>query len=114
MSTKLPNAELAQVAETKVTQYLLSTDRNPGAAKARYFMAFGFRQEQWQIFANALAEHAQSHPVAKVEQSRFGTKFEVVGPIQTPDGRNPTISSVWQIDRNALAPRLISAYPYGK
>ena len=114
MSTNLPNAALSQVAKTKVTHYLLSTHKNPGAAKARFFLAFGFRKENWQALSLALTEHAQTHPVAKIEKTQFGTKYEIVGSLKTPDGRNPLISSVWQIDKNSLAPRLISAYPYLK
>ena len=47
----------------------------------------------------------------KEHESRFGTKYEIEGPLKTPDERNPRIWTVWQIDKDRLAPRLITAYP---
>jgi hypothetical protein len=33
--------------------------------------------------------------------------FEIEGPLQTPDGRNPVVTTVWMIDTGAASPRLI-------
>ena len=114
MSTQLPNSELAFVDRAKVVDYLLSHAKMPGAAKARFFMAFGFRSEQWEEMTSALREQAITNAVVYISESRFGTKYEIEGPIQTPDGRNPRIWTVWQIDKDRLAPRLITAYPKDK
>ncbi|MEE4211290.1 MAG: hypothetical protein V2I43_18730 [Parvularcula sp.] len=114
MSTQLPNIELAYVEQSKIVDYLLNTSKMPGAAKARFFMAFGFRLEHWEEMAEALKEHAKTNPVEATSESRFGIKFEIEGPIRTPDGRSPRIWTVWQIDKDRLAPRLITAYPSHK
>ena len=108
---KLPNANNAIVEEQKITGYLLNRAHRFGANKAKFFLDFGFRAGQWQVFANALREHAQTHVVAKRKETRFGPRFEIDGELRTPDGRRPRIRTVWQLDHEMVAPRLITAYP---
>lgn len=83
----------------------------PGQAKARFFMAFGFKEEEWEVIADALLEHGRAYPVVNRKVSRFGEKFEIKGALRCPDGRNPEVWTVWQLDKDGLAPRLITAYP---
>jgi len=108
---KLPNAERALVERDKITEYLLNPAHRYGASKARFFGAFGFRVEQWEILAQALREHGQNHDVTKVRETGFGPRYEVEGALPAPDGRRPRVCTVWQLDRTAIAPRLITAYP---
>lgn len=77
-------------------------------------MAFGFRVEEWPALADALLEHGQTHSVMTRQLSRFDEKFEVKGPLRCPDSRRPEVWTVWQLDKDALAPRLITAYPADK
>jgi len=111
MSTALPNNEHATVEHSKVSDYLLNTSKMPGAAKAKFFMAFGFRAEDWEVMAEALKEHARTNPFKTRYESRFGLKYEIEGPVLAPDGRRPQVVTVWQIEQDGLAPRLITAYP---
>ena len=111
MSKKLPNIESTQVDQSKVVDYLLNTEKMPGAAKARFFKSFGFQIDSWEQMAVELVDQARRNLVVKEHESRFGTKYEIEGTIKTPDGRNPRIWTVWQIDKDGLAPRLITAYP---
>jgi hypothetical protein len=108
---KLPNAENAVVEREKITDYLLSASHRYGASKARFFGAFGFRAEEWWTFAEALRKHGRDHDVTKVRETGFGPRYEVEGGISAPDGRHPRVCTVWQLDRGAVAPRLITAYP---
>ena len=91
MSKQLPNIEFAQVDQSKVVDYLLNIEKMPGAAKARFFKAFGFQIDEWEQMAEALVEHARENPVVRRHESRFGTKYEIEGAMKTPDGRNPRI-----------------------
>lgn len=111
MSIKLPNRFSAYVTQDKIQGYLLNTDKMPGAAKARFFISLGFRSEEWRTFAHALMEHAQDCPVVKTVESAYGRKFEVRGPLTCPDGRSPEVCTIWQLDKDCLEPRLITAYP---
>jgi hypothetical protein len=107
----MPQAESAVVEREKVVEYLLSQTHRYGAAKARFFGAFGFRRQQWERLALALREHCREYDVARVHETGFGPRYEVEGRLRAPDGRSPLVRTVWQHDRGAEAPRLITAYP---
>lgn len=108
---KLPNAHLATVDMEKVVDYLLNPAHRYGVSKARFFSEFGFRKAAWGQLAQALREHGQVHEVSRTRDTGFGPRYEVDGPLEVPDGRRPRICTVWQVDEDRLAPRLITAYP---
>ena len=108
---KLPNANQARVDESKVTDYLLSVSHQDGSAKARFFERFGFRASNCSGFILAILEHGRVNPVANVVDNEFGKRYSVDGEIRSPDGRNPTIRTVWIIEAGLDIPRLITAYP---
>lgn len=108
---KLPNADQATVDESKVVEYLLSTSHPEGQSKAAFFSMFGFRAHRWQTLARALCDHGSAGEVAEVSRSHYGTRYSVDGPIETPSGRKPRVRTVWIVDREPGAPRLVTAYP---
>ncbi len=108
---ELPGKENCRVEKRKVTDYLLNTSRMPAAAKARFFLSCGFTPAHWTLLANALKAHAQTNNVLKKTSSEYGIKYDIVGPMDCPDGRTPRVRTVWQMDTDELAPRLITAYP---
>lgn len=110
-SLKLPNAAKAIVERDKILGYLLNPEHLIGASKAHFFTNFGFSVEKWEQLAKALLIHGQTHEVKRVRETNFGPCYEVEGALKTPDGREPFIRSVWQLDKGAVAPRLITAYP---
>jgi len=110
----LPNASNARVERQKITGYLLNAMHPSGGSKASFFAQFGFAPGGWESFAEALRMHCSTNPVIQIAETGFGTRYTVEGPIETPDGRNPNISTVWQLDHGELAPRLITAYPSPK
>lgn len=107
----LPNASNARVEREKIISYLLNARHPSGSSKASFFAQFGFVPEQWESFAEALQQHGSSRPVSRVTETGFGPRYAVEGRIFTPDGRNPNIRTIWQMDNGELAPRLITAYP---
>ena len=108
---KLPNVTNAVVQREKIVDYLLNPAHRYGASKARFFNEFGFRVEDWGILAEALREHGSTHEVTQAHETGFGPRFIVEGEMNTPAGRRPRVRTVWQMDKGAVAPRLISAYP---
>ena len=108
---KLPKANQARVDESKVTDYLLSAGHPDGSSKARFFERFGFHSFEWTVLSAALVEHGQVNPVANVVETGYGRRYSVDGQIRSPDGRNPTIRTVWIIETGLDFPRLITAYP---
>ena len=111
---KLPNAALAVVEQEKIVEYLLNPIHRYGASKARFFGAFGFCAEQWETLARALREHGQNQRVTETDETGFGPRYVVEGPLHAPDGRRPLVRTVWQADHGAPGPRLITAYPLEK
>ncbi|HXG09345.1 MAG TPA: hypothetical protein VNK04_06105 [Gemmataceae bacterium] len=108
---KLPNAHLAVVEQAKICEYLLNPAHRFGASKARFFAAFGFTLDAWEVLAAALKEHSAENEVTKVKETGFGLRYEVEGELAAPDGRRPRVRSVWQVDTGQITPRPITAYP---
>jgi hypothetical protein len=109
---KLPHFENAYIPEAKIVKYLLNLSSENGKAKAKFFLAFGFKPEAWEIFADMLKEHAATHDVTRIDKRPpFGTHYVIEGVLNTPDGRNPSVRVVWIVDENDDTPRLVSAYP---
>ena len=108
---KLPNARQARVQPEKITGYLLAENPESGRGKPNFFAAFGFSADNWQALADALMALGSAHEVEKVEETEFGVKYVVEGLLSAPDGRNPRVRTIWQIDWGSDRPRLISAYP---
>lgn len=108
---QLPNSHRAIVEREKIAEYLLS-DTNPrGQSKAGFFVRFGFNADNWQDLADALVLQGASHSVTSVSETVYGLRYHVDGIIETPDGRNPQIRTVWQFDTGNDYPRLITARP---
>jgi hypothetical protein len=58
-----------------------------------------------------LLDHAERSDVVKNEETIFGQKFIVEGPLTAPDGRTPIVRAVWFIETGELQPRFVTAYP---
>lgn len=95
---KLPNVGAAVVPRAKIVEYLLSPVHPTGRHKARFFGQFGFSLGAWQNLAAALRRHATEHELSIVEDTPFGTRYIVEGPLPAPDGRAPVVRSVWFIE----------------
>ena len=111
---KLPNAHLATVPEQKVTLYLLNPTHPVGGSKAAFFLRFGFTVAEWHVLAEVLLRHARENEVAESEQTRYGTRYVVDGPLIAPNGRNLNVRSAWYINPGADVPRFVTAHPLPK
>jgi hypothetical protein len=105
----VPGCDQAVVELAKVTDYLMSSSHTIGWAKARFFKRFGFREDEPQKLVEALLAHARDNQVADIAMSAYGTKYRVDGPINSPDGRNPDICTVWMIPFGETTPRFVRA-----
>jgi hypothetical protein len=108
---KLPVIDAAVVEDAKLTGYLLDPSHPRGAAKARFLITFGFAPERPDELRAAFLEHARQNDVSGVQQTAFGTIFEIDGPLPSPDGRDPVVRVVWMQDIGTVAPRLITMVP---
>lgn len=108
---QLPHSGKAIVPRDKVENYLLDLAHPIGGGKARFFLHFGFRREEWTLLADAFQKHAQENPVADSISDSDGVTYLVEGPLETPSGRKPRVRTVWLVETGELAPRFITAYP---
>ncbi len=108
---KLPNADAAYIEAGKITDYLLDVRHPDGAPKAAFFTRFGFRPDNPLALIEALLAHGRSNAVTRLQKKKFGTSYIVEGPLNTPDGRNPNMSTVWIIEYGGSAPRFVTAVP---
>ena len=111
---RLPNAENAYVPPAKILRYLLADKHPKGGSKARFLTKFGFNRAQWRTLEQALLAHATNHEVAAFDETEYGLVYVVNGAIETPDGRNPRIRTVWIIRHGDDSPRLVTARPLGR
>ncbi|MBX9812677.1 MAG: hypothetical protein K2Y16_13860 [Burkholderiales bacterium] len=108
---KLPNARVAVVPDSKISGYLLSDIHPVGRVKARFFSGFGFSGERPGELADALKRLAQTYEVLAAEASPFGMRYIIDGVLGTPDGRNPTVRTVWFVGTGEAVPRFVTAFP---
>ncbi len=108
---KLPNAESAYIDPRKVSDYLLNLRHPDGGPKAAFLMRFGFGLDNPQALIEALLAHGQSNTVARLQKKEFGTSYIVEGPLNTPDGRNPNLRTVWIVENDGSAPCFVTAMP---
>lgn len=94
-----------------MVQYLLSSTHRAGRGKARFFSAFGFQVSAWEALAQALQQHARDNIVTLTEETPFGTRYVIEGPLIAPNGRELLIRTVWFIEEGSRAPRFVTAYP---
>jgi hypothetical protein len=113
MRKRLPQPDELRVEQKKVVEYLLNSSHAAGSSKAAFFERFGFTSRSWSLLADALLEHGRLRIVVDELETKFGIKYVVECSIDTPDGRNPCIRSVW-VCEHERPPRLITAYPNGQ
>ena len=80
-----------------------------GGPKARFFIARGFALDAWDRLQAALIAHARVNAVTRAIETEWGIRYTVECNCPTPDGRNPCIRTVWQMEGDA--PRLLTAIP---
>jgi len=109
---QLPNAAHAVIPPEKITAYLLNEAHPRGRGKAAFFTRFGFTASQPEVFLTALLTHAKTHAVASTRPAKDGICYAVEGILVTPDGRNPSVLTVWFVGPAQTFPRLVTAYAH--
>ena len=104
----LPRGEFATIDLRKITEYLFNRSNPDGWTKGQFFLRFGFDEQHPVELAQALLEHGRGQRITRVSATPFGQKWEVTGPLISPDRRNPVIRSVWHQNRDDSAPHFVS------
>jgi hypothetical protein len=108
---KLANIEAAVVEDAKLDGYLLNPAHPRGAAKARFLESFGFTRSDLAVLRDALTAHATANDVASARQSNHGIRYEIDGPLLTPNGRAPVVRVVGFVRASEDFPRLVTLIP---
>ena len=111
---KLPNLGNAEIPDSKLRDYLLSSSHPYGRHKATFFRRFGFSVDSLQTLTLALLKHAEDHEVTVIEESPFGKRYTIEGSLITPDNRAPKVRAVWFIETGSELSRLVTVYPLGR
>lgn len=107
----VPEADKAEISETKIVRYLLSPTHPVGRSKAGFFGKHGFNVKNWRTLASALRRHAAENVVASVRSTPYGARYVVDGPLAAPDGSTLNVRSVWFISETGSIPRFATAHP---
>lgn len=108
---KLPGCDVATIPKDKIVGYLLSTTHRAGKSKAAFFEKHGFTVEDWRALEHALREHAARNPLSRTEETAYGARYVVDGPLSAPDGAALNVRSVWFINKGTTVPRFATAHP---
>ncbi len=108
---KLPVAERAVVAPTKIRDYLLSTSHPVGRFKAPFFASLGYTSANWRRLEEDLLTLAISGEAELGKSSPYGQKYEIHGILSGPSGRSAGVLTVWIILFGGDAPQFVTAYP---
>ncbi|KQP93853.1 hypothetical protein ASF60_14270 [Methylobacterium sp. Leaf113] len=95
----------------KLVDYLLDLSHPRGGSKARFFLTFGFSRDRPMELADALADHVlrtEGRPQNLTENGPTKLVFE--GRLRAPNGREPWVRSVWQVEADGVA-RLVTVVP---
>jgi hypothetical protein len=108
---KLPNANKAVVDREKIVDYLLNPAHPDNGGKAEFFTLHGFHRERWEVLSAALKALAVESEVTIASESPHGKKYVIAGRIESPGGKSPMVQTIWIVDKNQDAARLVTAYP---
>jgi len=108
---KLPNAENAEIASSKLLDYLLSAEHPVGKWKARVFHSYGFNSSNLALLKGGLLSIARLEDVQDIIQGPHGTKYVIDGSLRGPKGDTMKVRSIWIVERDKRVPRFVTAYP---
>ena len=98
----------------KITAYLLNPQHARGGSKAKYLLRFGFKPDEPQILADALAIHAVNNLPGTIQSQPVGpSRIRFEGVVRAPDGRDMPLATVWEANEvnGERTLRFITAFP---
>lgn len=106
--SKVPNAEKATIADSKVTKYLL----DPEKKHYTEFVDVGYSKDDPERLKHDLLEGLNTSNAKMFEKNAHGDRsFEA--DMMLGVSRKEKFRTVWQIDKGAENPRFITAYRIG-
>ena len=78
---KLPNAECTVVEREKIADYLFNAAHPDNGGKAAFFLALGFRQEEWQTLAAAFRRLAEKFDIELIASNPLDACVDAENPL---------------------------------
>jgi hypothetical protein len=98
----------------KLQDYLLSTKHPDGRGKAEYLGRLGYSQDTAAELDADLREQILSLDAQPSRPSPYGQKYEILGPLTGPNGKNAWVRTIWIVLTSETAPRLVTLIPAEK
>lgn len=107
----VPNTEYAYIQPERLADYLLSETHAVGKAKARFFRAHGYNDDNLHVLERDLLSIPRYNDIAEQITSPHGTKYVVRGVLETPRGTTVAVDTIWIVEPQDESPRFVTAYP---
>jgi hypothetical protein len=107
---RVPDAEHAEAADEKFTDYLLNESHPVGAGKAKFFKRLGFDASNWgELRDTFLVRLPSCAATLRKENAAGGENWEAVIPVQTSAGF-AFVRTFWEVHPRT-GTRFLTAYP---
>jgi hypothetical protein len=110
--TELPDFDRGWIPDEKLRDYLLNPDHRHGRSKHDFLIMHGFSSADWPVLKTTLLAHAGTAKVTLSRVDVWGSTYHAIGPLRSPDGRNPWIRAYWIVRRGDTRPQLTSFIPW--
>jgi hypothetical protein len=106
----LPNGDRAEVALSRLTDYLLNPGHPTGKHKARVFAAaFGLDRSSAAFLRSWLLSQARESEAIPDVKDEYGQRFVIVGKLSY-NGREALIRTAWIVRTAHDAPEFLTAF----
>lgn len=97
------------IAPEKLRRYLLLPRLTDD--KSRFLASAGYTLDNWQTLEHDLREQILTMEAREVEQTKYGTIFEIRGNLQGPNGKSLSIVTIWMAEMATGKTKFITLYP---
>ena len=112
MLVRLPARDTI-IPQDKLRDYVLSPAHPEGRGKAEYLGRLGYSQDAFEQLEADLREQILSREAQPGRASRYGQKYEILGPLTGPNG-TAWVRTIWIVLTGETAPRLVTLIPAEK
>src|SRR5438105_342950 len=92
-AVKIPNAENAVIAASKLRDYLLDPTHEWGGSKAKLLISLGYSAADYQRLEVDLRAQHLTVDYSEESDSAYGKSYVIVAPLNTPSGRSVVFRS---------------------
>ena len=111
MENRLPNASSLVIDPRKLREYVLNFEHPTGRYKAAFIAQMGYIAIHWQELEKDIREQHLVLPAEAGQNSPFGLKYTITGPLTGPSGEIRQVTTVWILRPGKDRPELVTIEP---